>query len=111
MQSRNQHLVLMHDLKFLPAAKRKQIRALEIRLVDLMVGLLKEINPKLMAPVDVQGPYALLLFGMVIWTAIWYQKSGSVSPQELADRISDLFIEGFKRAKYSNREELQGRRA
>jgi AcrR family transcriptional regulator len=95
-RSRNEHLVLMHDLKFLPDAKRKQVRKLEMRLVDLMVGLLKEINPKLMVPVKVQAPYAMLLFGMIIWSATWYQKSGPIPPGELAERISQLFVHGFK---------------
>ncbi len=99
-RSRNEHLLLMHDLKFLPDAKRKQVRKLETRLVDLMVGLLKEINPDLMLPVKVQAPYALLLFGMIIWSATWYQKSGPISPRELAERISQLFVHGFKGAQF-----------
>jgi AcrR family transcriptional regulator len=101
-RSRNEHLVLMHDLKFLPEAKRKQVRKLETRLVDLMISLLKEINPELMAPVKAQGPYALLLFGMIIWTATWYQKSGPISPRELANRIAELFINGFRDSRFGN---------
>lgn len=101
-RSRNEHLVLMHDLKFLPPPKRKQVRKLETRLVDLMVGLLEEINPELMLPTKAQGPYALLLFGMIIWSATWYQKSGPIPPRELAARISDLFVNGFKRSRFSS---------
>ena len=44
----------------------------------------------------VRGPYALLIFGMLIWTFTWYNKSGSISPKELAARISELFLCGFK---------------
>jgi len=94
--SRDEHLVLMNDLKFLPAARRKQVRKLETQLVDLMIGLLKEINPTLMLPDKVQAPYAMLLFGMIIWTFTWYQKSGAIAPAELAARISHLFVHGFK---------------
>ena len=94
--SRDEHLVLMNDLKFLPAAHRKQVRRLETQLVDLMIGLLKEINPKLMLPDKVQTPYAMLLFGMIIWTLTWYQKGGPIAPAELAARISHLFVHGFK---------------
>ena len=101
-RSRNEHLVLMNDLKFLPDARRKQVRKLETRLVALMVSLLKEINPELMAPVKVQTPYAMLLFGMVIWTFTWYQKSGAISPPELAERISQLFIHGFKGMRFKD---------
>jgi AcrR family transcriptional regulator len=98
--SRNEHLVLMNDLKYLPDAKRKQVRKLETRLVDLMVSLLKEINPDLMAPVKVQAPYAMLLFGMIIWTFTWYQKSGAISPGELAARIAQLFVHGFQNSRF-----------
>jgi AcrR family transcriptional regulator len=94
--SRNEHLVLVNDLKFLPEPKRKKIRKMETGLVDLMVGLLKEINPKQMEPVKVRAPYAMLLFGMIIWTFTWYEKSGAISPAELAERISQLFVHGFK---------------
>ncbi len=98
--SRDEHLVLMNDLKYLPDAKRKKVRKLETRLVDLMVSLLKEINPELMAPVKVRGPYAMLLFGMIIWTFTWYQKSGVISPAELSERICQVFVHGFKGAQF-----------
>ncbi len=98
--SRDEHLVLMNDLKFLPPAQRRQVRKMETQLVDLMVGLLKDINPTLMLPDKVQAPYAMLLFGMIIWTFTWYQKTGAIAPGELAERIADLFVNGFKRARF-----------
>lgn len=100
-KSRYQHLVLMNDIKFLPMQQREEIRKLELRLIHLMIGLLKEINPELMAQSEVHAPYALLLFGMVIWTFTWYEKSGPISPAELAERISQLFIDGFRNTKYN----------
>jgi len=65
-------------------------------MTELMEGLLREMNPKLMAEKRVQKPYALLLFGMMIWTFTWYEKSGAIPPRELAARISQLFVYGFK---------------
>ncbi len=99
-QSRDEHLVLMNDLKFLPPAQRKQVRKMETQLVDLMIDLLKEINPDLMTPQKAQAPYAMLLFGMIIWTFTWYRKSGAIAPRELADRISQLFIHGFRNSAF-----------
>ena len=98
--SRDEHLVLMNDLKFLPAAQRKQVRKMETQLVDLIIDLLMEINPKLMLPQKTQAPYAMLLFGMIIWTFTWYQKSGAITPAELAARISQLFVHGFKGSEF-----------
>jgi AcrR family transcriptional regulator len=98
--SRDEHLVLMNDLKFLPPAHRKEVRKMETHLVDLMIDLLKEINPGLMLPQKAQAPYAMLLFGMIIWTFTWYQKNGAITPRELAARISQLFVHGFKNSSF-----------
>lgn len=95
-ESRNEHLVLVNDLKFLPEEKRHQILKKESHLISLMIDLLQEINPELMAPVQVRTPYAMLLFGMVIWTFTWYEKTGALSPEELAERVSELFLSGFQ---------------
>jgi AcrR family transcriptional regulator len=94
--SRNEQLVLTNDLGFLPTSKLKEIQAMETELVSILTGLLKEINPVRMARVEVQGPYALLLFGMIIWTFTWYKKSGALKPHELASCIADLFLNGFR---------------
>lgn len=95
-KSRNHHLVLMNDIKFLPPVQREDVRKLEQALMQLMVGLLREINPERMARAEVNSPYALLLFGMVIWTFTWYEKNGPITPAELAERISSLFLDGFR---------------
>lgn len=95
-RSRNEHLILMNDIKFLPKAQHDEIRRLETVLTDMMEGLLHEINPELMAEERLQTPYALLLFGMMIWTFTWYRRNGSITPRELAQRISTLFVHGFK---------------
>ncbi|MEO8297343.1 MAG: TetR/AcrR family transcriptional regulator [Burkholderiales bacterium] len=98
--SRHEQLVLTHELKYLPEPQRATIRELQVRLVTLMVGLLKQINPGLMAPEQVRGPYAMLMFGMLIWMLTWYQQSGPIAPAELAQRISQLLMGGFKSAQF-----------
>ena len=94
--SRNEQLVLINEMKHLPPAKRDEIRKMEAEIVSLLGDVLEEINPGLMKSRRVRGPYALLIFGMLIWTFTWYNKSGSISPKELATRISELFLGGFK---------------
>ncbi len=95
-RSRNEHLILMNDIKFLPKAQLGRIRGMEVEMTELMEGLLREINPEFMAAERLQKPYALLLFGMMIWTFSWYRRTGSITPHELAQRISTLFVHGFK---------------
>ena len=95
-ESRNEHLVLMHDLKFLPDNERRQVRRLEKKLVDMMVGLLEDISPGTMKDARLRTPYALMLFGMIIWTFTWYEKGGAIKPAELARRMAELFVSGFR---------------
>lgn len=95
-RSRNEHLILMSDINYLPKAQLDEIRRMEVEMTELMEGLLREINPAFMAEERLQKPYALLLFGMMIWTFSWYRRTGSITPRELAQHISMLFVHGFK---------------
>lgn len=95
-RSRHQHLMLMNDLKFLPKAQRDHVHKLEVDMTELLAGLLREINPGLMSQENLRKPYALLLFGMMIWTFSWYRRTGAIAPAELAQRIALLFVDGFK---------------
>lgn len=94
-RSRNEHLMLMNDLKFLHKAQRETIREMEVELTSLLESLLQEINPTVMQDTRSRKPYALLLFGMMIWTFSWFRRSGDISPGELAQRISHLYAAGF----------------
>jgi AcrR family transcriptional regulator len=93
---RDQHIILMNDLKYLPRAELRSIQAMELRLTDMLNSLLQEINPQAMSSERMRKPYALLLFGMMIWTFSWYRPSGDIRPKELAERIAHLFVNGFK---------------
>lgn len=95
-RSRNEHLILMNDVNYLPKAQLDEVRQMEVGMTELMEGLLREINPVLMAEERLQKPYALLLFGMMIWTFSWYRRTGSITPRELAQHIAALFVHGFK---------------
>lgn len=95
-RSRNEHLILMNDIKHLPRPQRDHIRTLEVEMTEMMEGLLCEMNPGLMADERVRKPYPLLLFGMMIWTFSWYRRAGSVNPRELAQRIAALWVHGFR---------------
>lgn len=94
--SRNEHIILMNDLKFLPKDQRDHIRTLETEIVGLLEQLLRAINPGVMAGGRARPPYPWLLFGMMIWTFTWYRQSGAIKPKELARIIAELFVNGFK---------------
>lgn len=95
-RERDQHIILMNDLKYLPRAQLRTVQDMEVRMTELLNELLTQINPGRMDSERLRKPYALLLFGMMIWTFSWYRPSGDIGPKELAARISHLFVHGFK---------------
>jgi len=92
-QSRQRHVSAMNDVKFLPQEMEQRIRALEAQAVTLVAAILRDVKPGL--PDNLYKPYALLLLGMLNWTDLWYDPAGYMSPTELRNRISRLFLNGF----------------
>jgi AcrR family transcriptional regulator len=94
-RKRNEHMVLTNDLKFLAPLQQQEIRLAQAQALDIVVELLKEINPHLMRRRREGASYGLFLYGSMISTATWYRKEGGMTPRELADRMTELFLKGF----------------
>lgn len=92
-QSRRRHLIAMQDIKYLPRARQTPLIELQRELVEMMAGLLRELNPGL--PEHVYKPYTMMLVGLLNWSDVWYRPGGVMKRQELCDRISRLFLSGF----------------
>jgi AcrR family transcriptional regulator len=104
-QSRQRHVSAMNDVKFLPRTMQKPILNLEIRAIDLVATLLRELNPGLSE--DSYKPYTMLLLGMLNWTDLWYKPGGRMKARELCERISRLFLRGFLAEKGDNSAPIQ----
>ena len=89
------HMVLMTDLDHLAEAEREAIRQMERDLVDMVVDVLRRLNPSLAAHRALQKAYAMLFYGMINWTYVWYDPDGPVGPDRLAELAADLFLDGF----------------
>ncbi len=98
-EARARLAVLMYELKFLPKRQQKIITDLERRLIDQLASLVAQVNPSVkQAGASHEKTYALLLFGMLSWTELWYRSTGPLGPDEMADRISSLFLHGLSSA-------------
>lgn len=93
VESRQRHLSAMNDVKFLPPAMQKTLRAQQARVTNRVTDLLKELNPGLQA--NSYKPYALFLLGMLNWMDLWFHTEGPISADEMCHRISRLFKKGF----------------
>lgn len=67
-------------------ARRKEI-------TGIVRNKLREIKP-FSSEVDIKTA-AFVLIGMVTWASLWYSAEGPMSIDELADRLSGLFMRGF----------------
>jgi AcrR family transcriptional regulator len=94
-EHRHEHMVLTNDLKFLPALQQQEIKLAQARALEFVIELLTDINPNLMRRRREGASYALFLYGSMISTATWYRRGGGMTPHELADRLTDVFLNGF----------------
>jgi AcrR family transcriptional regulator len=96
--SRSKNITLLNETWALPPGQRSEIRRLQRKLVRIGTSLLEALNSRVMMHSALSTPYTMLLFGLVNWTYTWYEPKGAVTPTELADRITDLFLSGFPSA-------------
>lgn len=93
--SRDRHVVLLTCLEFLDADKHKSLIAKQRELLAYVRDILLQMRPDLAQDSDLAPVDAMLFFGMINWTYTWYRADGRLSPQELADRVVSLFVNGY----------------
>ena len=96
-EARARITVLMYEHKFLPKRQRALVDGVARRLIERVAELVSQVNPalKLVGPAH-HRTYTLLLFGLLNWTEVWFRRSGPIGPEEMADMIFDLFLNGLK---------------
>ena len=83
--------VLSHEEEELTGTMRAQVRKQKREYVDLLIELLEQVSP---SGVNRQVA-AYALFGMMNWIYTWYKPAGPVPPDQLADDLTHLFLNGF----------------
>lgn len=84
--------VLLNELDRLPADKREEIVRRQRGIVAAVTRLLAEIDPELAGDPPRARAAAMLLFGMINWTHTWYDPSGPLKPDDIADMALDLML-------------------
>jgi AcrR family transcriptional regulator len=95
VRAKAKHVVLLAELGSLPAEQQREIRGLERRVVDLVADVVRRLDGPLAAGRDVLIPITMMLFGMINWTYTWYRPDGPIGPEQLADLVADLFLNGL----------------
>lgn len=96
LSARAQHHVLIYDLKFLPRRQKQVIIDVSRRMIARLGELMIELHGATDGP---EGPlsrfYALVVFGMLNSTEVWFRSSGPMTPEEMAERLSRLILHGI----------------
>jgi AcrR family transcriptional regulator len=88
--------VLAHEAESLSGELLEEIRRMKRQYVDLLVGLVAALDGAGADQRSRRHVAAYTLFGMMNWIYTWYDPAGPVSVTELADIITQLFLNGYQ---------------
>ena len=83
----NRQKVLLNELSSLPEDKRSVIVKKQKWIVDSVRDLLIAIDPRLADDMARARVEAMLLFGMLNWTHTWFDPSGPLSTETVAEMV------------------------
>jgi AcrR family transcriptional regulator len=93
--ARNEHRVLTEDVRFLDDAERAQVQEPQRRVVAAFADAIAAVRPNL-ARNELGRPLAMLLFGMINWMFTWLRPDGSLTHEQMAPIVADLFFGGLE---------------
>jgi AcrR family transcriptional regulator len=91
--SQARHMVLLHDLRFLPDAERRVVVRNQRRVIDAFAEAIRAAHG-LPASLPIVKPVTMMLFGMMNWTFTWLKPEKGVSYAEFADMVAEVFAAG-----------------
>nr|WP_269447450.1 TetR/AcrR family transcriptional regulator [Bordetella trematum] len=93
--SRDRHVVMLTCLDALPEDQRKALITKQRELIAYVCDALLQLRPDMAANRSLAHVDTMLFFGMINWTYTWYKADGCVSPDALAERTVQLFLDGY----------------
>ena len=91
--SRERHVVLLHDVKFLAPEQREQVRVQQRAVVDAVADTLQRVAPDRFSPAE-RKPATMALFGMINFTFAWLRPDGPMSYERYAELVIELWERG-----------------
>jgi TetR/AcrR family transcriptional regulator len=92
--AQNEHRVLTEDVRFLADDERRQVQQAQRRVVSAFADAIAAVRPNL-ARNELDRPLAMLLFGMINWMFTWLRPDGSLTHEQMAPLVADLFFGGL----------------
>jgi AcrR family transcriptional regulator len=91
--SQAQHMVLVQDVKFLAERERLKVLAKEREVVEAFSRAIAALKPRFRGKVQ-RVPLAMILFGMINWTFTWLRREGTLTYDDMAEVVSEIFLHG-----------------
>ena len=92
--AQNEHRVLTEDVRFLEPEERARVQEPQRRVVAAFADAIAAVRPNL-ARNELDRPLAMLLFGMINWMFTWLRPDGSLTHEQMAPLVADLFFGGL----------------
>jgi AcrR family transcriptional regulator len=93
--SHDHHVALLHDLKFLSAARQEPIAAMQREVVEVFVQALQLVRPEAMQDPQRRKPMAMALLGTINFTFAWLRADGPISYEEFAEMVINIWERGL----------------
>lgn len=94
-RSPQEQRLILNDLTFLGEDDQQTIKSLERRIVDLITGLILQLDNKGKIVKRTKKVYTMMLLGTLNFSHTWYDPKGGIGPAEFADMIVDQFLYGI----------------
>jgi len=88
--------VLLNELGALPEDKRAEVISGQRRIIAVVEDLLSSLQPALREDSPRRRAAAMLFFGMINWTHIWFNPEGPLTADDLAGMSGKLLLDGLK---------------
>ncbi|WP_262694723.1 TetR/AcrR family transcriptional regulator [Kordiimonas aquimaris] len=88
------HRILVNDLTHLKDEQHREIVAIQDKIIQILNTMLADSMKSEKAD-NVNGTVlSLLLLSMINWTYTWYDPKGPITPDQLGQLVSDIFMNG-----------------
>jgi AcrR family transcriptional regulator len=91
--SHARHMVLLHDLRFLPESERRAVVGNQRRVIEAFVAAVRAAH-RLPDDFPVVKPVTMMLFGMMNWTFAWLKPGKGISYAQYAELVTEVFAAG-----------------
>src|SRR5262245_6961855 len=100
--------VILHESSALPAAARARVNSRKKRYIRFLEETIRELVMRRIARRVDPSVAAFALLGMVNWTYQWYRRGGRLGEEQLADAMTDFYLNGLLAAPAARRPKRRG---